>query len=90
VPLLYGDVAFDRVRGGTIVSTEQVLAFVARQLPPQWLLLAGDTEGVLDRGRALSSPHIHPGQLRGDCSRFSAAAAAPTSPAAWPARCAPC
>jgi isopentenyl phosphate kinase len=63
VPLLYGDVAIDRVRGGTIISTEQVLAFVARQLPPQWLLLAGDTEGVLDRDGALI-PHIHPGNFQ--------------------------
>lgn len=46
VPLLYGDVAFDRRRGGTIISTEQVLGFVAAQLKPAWLLLAGDTQGV--------------------------------------------
>ena len=63
VPLLYGDVAFDRVRGGTIVSTEQVLAFLARRLPPQWLLLAGDTEGVLDQDGAVI-PHIHRGNFQ--------------------------
>lgn len=62
VPLVYGDVAFDRVRGGVIISTEQVLAYLARQLQPQWLLLAGDTEGVLDQEGALV-PHIYPGNV---------------------------
>ena len=48
VPLLYGDVAFDRVRGGTIISTEQVLGFLAHKLHPEWLLLGGNTSGVYD------------------------------------------
>jgi isopentenyl phosphate kinase len=50
VPLVYGDVAFDAVRGGTIVSTEEVLSYLAAALPirPSWLLLAGETAGVLD------------------------------------------
>lgn len=48
VPLLYGDVAFDSERGGTIISTEQVLGFLTRRLQPRWLLLAGDTAGVYD------------------------------------------
>lgn len=48
VPLVYGDVAFDSRRGGTIISTEQVLGFLAGQLRPGWLLLAGDTNGVYD------------------------------------------
>lgn len=60
VPLVYGDVAIDRARGGTIISTEQVLGYLARQLRPGWLLLAGDTDGVLDeRGEVL--PRIHAG-----------------------------
>lgn len=59
VPLVFGDVAMDRVRGGTIISTEQVLAFLAGHFRPEWLLLAGDTEGVLDaEGEVI--PHIHP------------------------------
>jgi isopentenyl phosphate kinase len=62
VPLVYGDVAIDRVRGGTIISTEQILAYLARHFRPAWLLLAGDTEGVLDEsGSAI--PHVHPGNL---------------------------
>jgi isopentenyl phosphate kinase len=45
-PLVMGDVAFDRVRGGTIVSTEEVFAYIAGRLPVARVLLAGETEGV--------------------------------------------
>jgi isopentenyl phosphate kinase len=56
VPLLYGDVAFDKVRGGTIISTEQILSYLASLLKPSWLLLAGDTSGVYDsNGQVISS-----------------------------------
>jgi isopentenyl phosphate kinase len=47
-PLVHGDVCFDRILGGTIISTEQVLSYLAKNLTPRWLLLAGDTPGVLD------------------------------------------
>lgn len=53
VPLLYGDVAFDVAQGGTIISTEQVLAFLVPDLRPEWLLLAGETEGVYDEERKI-------------------------------------
>ena len=57
VPLVYGDVAFDAVRGGTIISTEQVLGYLAQEMTPSWFLLAGETEGVYDeRGEVI--PHI--------------------------------
>jgi isopentenyl phosphate kinase len=46
VPLVMGDVAFDSVRGGTIVSTEEVFAYLAGHLPVSRVLLAGETEGV--------------------------------------------
>ena len=49
VPLVYGDVAVDIQRGGTIVSTEEVLGYLVGGLTPEWLLLAGETAGVLDR-----------------------------------------
>lgn len=53
-PLLHGDVAFDRVKGGAIVSTEQVLGYLAKILRPRWFLLAGNTPGVLDgEGRVI-------------------------------------
>lgn len=56
VPVVYGDVAFDDGRGGTIISTEEVLAFLAGELQPQWFLLAGETTGVLDlQGTAVAT-----------------------------------
>ena len=45
-PLLYGDVALDGVRGGTIVSTEQLFAWLAARLAPQRIILVGEVEGV--------------------------------------------
>jgi len=48
LPVVYGDVAVDGIRGGTIISTEEVLAFLAPIFRPRLLLLAGETEGVLD------------------------------------------
>jgi isopentenyl phosphate kinase len=46
VPLVMGDVAFDSVRGGTIISTEEIFAYLAKHFPVQRVLLAGETEGV--------------------------------------------
>ncbi len=48
VPLVYGDVAFDLIRGGTIISTEQIFDYLALRLAPARLLLAGDYDGVRD------------------------------------------
>jgi isopentenyl phosphate kinase len=48
LPVVFGDVAFDIVRGGTIISTEEVMMSLAETLRPSWLLLAGETPGVLD------------------------------------------
>lgn len=62
VPVVYGDVAFDRVRGGTIISTEKILSFLARDLEPAWLLLAGETEGVYN-GLGEVTPQITPETL---------------------------
>lgn len=62
VPLVYGDVALDDVRGGTIVSTEEVFAFLAEGLRPARILLAGDYEGVMDEhGNVI--PHVHANNL---------------------------
>lgn len=47
VPIVYGDVAFDSILGGTIISTEEILSYLAKVFNPTWLLLAGETEGVL-------------------------------------------
>ncbi len=46
IPLVHGDVVFDCVRGGSIISTEQVFQFLATILPPSRVLLAGREDGV--------------------------------------------
>ncbi len=46
VPVVYGDVALDEVRGGTIASTEEIFAWLATKLPPQRLILVGEVDGV--------------------------------------------
>jgi isopentenyl phosphate kinase len=48
VPLVFGDVAFDRRQGGAIISTESVFVYLAHRLQPQRMLLAGDYDGVRD------------------------------------------
>jgi isopentenyl phosphate kinase len=50
VPLLYGDVAFDDVHGGTIISTEDIFVFLTndQELRPNRILLLGEVPGVLD------------------------------------------
>jgi isopentenyl phosphate kinase len=59
VPLVHGDVAFDRVRGGTILSTETVFTYLAAHLHPARILLLGDTEGVYDAAGGII-PRITP------------------------------
>ena len=46
VPLVYGDVALDEVRGTTIVSTEELFCYLAEKMRPRRILLAGEVEGV--------------------------------------------
>lgn len=46
VAVTYGDVAFDTSRGGTIVSTEEVFAYLAPVLKPRRILIAGEEPGV--------------------------------------------
>jgi isopentenyl phosphate kinase len=46
VPVIHGDVIFDRQQGGTILSTEDLFVHLAGQLKPQRLLLAGIEPGV--------------------------------------------
>jgi isopentenyl phosphate kinase len=68
VPLVHGDVALDEVRGGTIVSTEGIFAWLAPRLRPRRVILVGEVEGVLTadpgsgvRGEVVSE--ITPGSL---------------------------
>jgi isopentenyl phosphate kinase len=46
IPVVYGDVAFDRTLGGTILSTEDLFAYLAPKLKPARILLAGLEAGV--------------------------------------------
>ncbi len=48
VPLVYGDVSLDDVRGGTIISTETIFFYLARHLPVSRILLLGEVDGVYD------------------------------------------
>jgi len=46
IPIVYGDVVFDRRLGGTILSTERLFLELAPRLRPQRILLCGQEEGV--------------------------------------------
>lgn len=46
VPVIFGDVVFDEVRGGTILSTENLFAYLVKALAPERVLLAGLEEAV--------------------------------------------
>jgi isopentenyl phosphate kinase len=62
IPLVYGDVALDDARGGTIISTEDIFLFLARELRPGRILLLGEVEGVLGPDGAVI-PRITPTSL---------------------------
>ena len=53
VPIVFGDVALDDVRGGTIVSTEEIFEWLALQLRPQRIVLAGEVDGIYT-----ADPHL--------------------------------
>lgn len=74
LPLIYGDVAFDRAWGGTILSTETLFSYLVDDLRPRRILLLGNAPGVLDDQHRLI-PTITPGNyaqvtrhLRGSAS----------------------
>jgi len=46
LPVIYGDVVFDTLRGGTILSTEDLFSHLAPHLHPHRILLAGIESGV--------------------------------------------
>jgi isopentenyl phosphate kinase len=45
-PVIFGDVALDTVRGGTIASTEEIFDWLTAALQPQRLVLAGEVDGI--------------------------------------------
>ena len=74
VPVVHGDVAFDEVRGGTIISTEEIFAYLAPRLRPARVILVGEVEGVLTADPAIGHPRrrwsqlISPRELRRRCA----------------------
>jgi isopentenyl phosphate kinase len=46
VPVIFGDIVFDAVQGGRVLSTESLMIHLARRLRPRRILLAGLEEGV--------------------------------------------
>ncbi|MGE5374332.1 MAG: isopentenyl phosphate kinase [Bacteroidota bacterium] len=46
VPVIFGDVVFDEIRGGTILSTENLFAYLVKALAPERVLLAGLEDAV--------------------------------------------
>ncbi|HAJ34094.1 MAG TPA: uridylate kinase [Chloroflexi bacterium] len=45
-PVVFGDVALDAVRGGTIVSTEEIFEGLVDALTPTRIVLAGEVDGI--------------------------------------------
>lgn len=62
VPLVHGDVAFDAVRGGTILSTEAIFFHLAQHLPVTTIMLLGEVDGVYDASGTVI-PQITPKTL---------------------------
>lgn len=46
LPVIFGDVALDDVRGGTIASTEEIFAWLLPLLRPDRIVLAGEVAGI--------------------------------------------
>lgn len=46
IPVIYGDVVFDTLLGGTILSTETLFSHLATRMMPDRILLAGLDQGV--------------------------------------------
>jgi isopentenyl phosphate kinase len=65
LPVVYGDVVFDRTRGGGIASTEMVFANLAPALHPRRILLAGLERGVFKDypERKILIPRIRAGEV---------------------------
>ena len=47
IPVPHGDVCVDDVKGCCIISTEEILKFLAKKLRPERIIMAGKTDGVL-------------------------------------------
>ncbi len=77
VPLVYGDVALDELWGTTIISTEAIFAYLARQLRPQRMLLLGEVDGVYSAdprqdAQAQLIPVLHAGRMEESAAMLGA------------------
>jgi len=65
IPVVAGDVIFDEAIGGTIFSTEELFHYLAEQLHPTRILLAGLDQGVYEDPEHPEKiiQHITPAQL---------------------------
>lgn len=61
IPVIQGDVVFDSILGGTILSTEDQFFYLASRLKPQRILLAGIEPGVWEDFPACTRllDHVH-------------------------------
>lgn len=61
IPVVYGDVVYDDVLGGTILSTEELFIDLASVFKPERVILLGKTDGVYADYPACQTlmPHIH-------------------------------
>ncbi len=77
VPVVFGDVAFDTVRNGTILSTEDLFVHLAGALKPGRILLAGDEQGVFANYTSDPQliPHITPASFSALAGSVSGAVA---------------
>jgi isopentenyl phosphate kinase len=77
LPVIQGDVAIDTIRGGTILSTEDLFCHLAGALRPERILLAGVEDGVWQDypARTRLQTAIHPGSLAGASARLQGSAA---------------
>lgn len=46
IPVLYGDVGIEVKKGSCILSTEEIFNYLAKELNPQKIIMAGNTDGV--------------------------------------------
>jgi isopentenyl phosphate kinase len=65
LPVVQGDIVFDRSQGAAILSTEKVMAHLAMTLKPERILLAGIEEGVFEHypARERAMPEISAEQV---------------------------
>jgi isopentenyl phosphate kinase len=56
VPVIFGDVVFDEVRGGTILSTENLFSYLVKAMAPDRVLLAGLEDAVWEDFPARTRP----------------------------------